>query len=776
VFVYRNNLIGFENCQTFDSLFLGNKRTYNYENISLKVVNINSAPDADINALIQAFNQGEYLSALQLASDMTQSYPKFPFGWKAFGASLQKKGNLEQAIIAMETALELQPNDAEAHTNLGNILEDLGRLPDAERSHRHSIKLRPTSAVAHFNLGTTLNSLGLLAEAEGSFREAIRLQTNFADAFCNLGNVLKDLRRYSEAEKSYLEAIAIRPNFYEAHYNLSKTLIDLGRLSEAEASCRQSISLKSDFVAAYFNLGNILGYLKRYSEAEAIFRRTISLKPNFAEAHNNLGNILKDLGRESDAVECFRQAIAIKPELAECHNNLGSSLKNLGFLSEAELSFRQAMYLKPEFDAANSNLLFLHAYHSLSSVSEYLSMAKAWETNTLTLESRADALNRRFKRKPLHARKLKIGYISGDFLKHAVSHFVEQLFAQHDRSRVELFAYSTNRQTDSTTERIKSHVQHWVSIVDLSECSIRNQIQMDEIDILIDLSGHTANNRMRVFAMRAAPVQVHYLGYMGSTGLSEMDYWIGDQILTPPETDHHYSEAVWRLPRTWVCYGGKKDLPYSKWHPSLDGTVWIGSFNGLGKLTPQTLKLWATILHALPKARLLLKNKSFRDKFNRDRVLIAMEEHGVFSDRIELQDGNTTPDWNSHMSYYDRLDIALDPVGGMGGGTTTCDALWMGVPVVTLLGKTMGQRMTSSMLNAIGQADWIAETENDYVTKVVNLANDVKLRNDLRFKQRNKMAHSDLCDAADLAKSLEDAYEAMFNSWFNKFDENYSNS
>ena len=244
-----------------------------------------------------------------------------------------------------------------------------------------------------------------------------------------------------------------------------------------------------------------------------------------------------------------------------------------------------------------------------------------------------------------------------------------------------------------------------------------------------------------------------------------MDYWIGDEILTPHSTDSHFSEQVWRLPRVWVCYDGNAGAPLPEWQPAADGSVWIGSFNHLNKLTPETLALWARVLHALPEGRLLLKTKQLADAGNRQRIIDAMAAQGVAANRIELQDGSSTPDWPAHMSYYNRLDIALDPVGGVGGGTTTCDALWMALPVVTLSGDRMASRMTASMLTALGHPEWIARSQAEYVDTVVALARDAHLRKSLRETQRACMAHSTLCNAHDLAMKLEDAYFEMFGRW-----------
>jgi predicted O-linked N-acetylglucosamine transferase (SPINDLY family) len=243
-----------------------------------------------------------------------------------------------------------------------------------------------------------------------------------------------------------------------------------------------------------------------------------------------------------------------------------------------------------------------------------------------------------------------------------------------------------------------------------------------------------------------------------------MDYWIGDEILTPPELDNQFSEKIWRLPRVWLSYKTITEAPVPNWHPASDGTIWLGSFNNLGKMTPHTLRLWAQILHELPTARLLLKNKELADAGNRNRILSELASHGIVAERIDLQPGS---DWIDYMAQHDRLDIALDPVGGHGGGTSSCDALWMGVPVIHLIGEHVGSRFAASLLNAIGHREWIAHSEAEYVEKVIHLAKNIELRKQLRSSQRNEMALSPLCDARGLAHALEDAYSHMFTHWLN---------
>lgn len=756
----------------------------------------------ELNALMVLFSEGRYTEAVTLAQTMTVRFPLHGFGWKVLGVLFKQMGRDADALIAMQNAAALSPSDADAHYNLGVNFQDMSRLNEAEASYRRALEIKPDFAEVHSNLGNTLHDMGRLDEAEASYRRALEIKPDFAEVHSNLGNTLHDLGRLDEAELSCRRALEIKPDFAEAHVNLSNTLHDLGRLEEAETCCRralqirpnvavvhnnlgnvhkdrghldkavtsyrEALKIKPDYAEAHSNLGNTFYDMGRLDDAEASYRRALEIKPDFVAAHVNLSNTLHDMGRLGEAEVSCRRALEIKPDVAAVYSNLGNTFKDLGRLDDAEASYRRALEIKPNYAEAYDNLLFLYAYHALVDPQEYLAQARNWERACVPAGVRQAAHDRDFQRSPLAGRRLRVGYVSGDYRQHSVSYFVEQLFTHHNRMRIELFAYATQSKRDAVTDRLQALVEHWVPLVGMSDAAIRDRIEADNIDVLIDLSGHTKHNRLGVFARRGAPVQAHYLGYLASTGLTEMDYWIGDEILTPAEADSHFSERVWRLPRVWVSYDGKAEAPVSGWRPSQDGTVWLGSFNNLGKLTPATLVLWAKVLHALPEGKLLLKTKELSDMGNRQRVLGVMVEHGILQDRIEFQDSRATPDWPAHMAYYDRLDIALDPIGGVGGGTTTCDALWMGVPVIACEGDRMASRMTASMLSAIGCTEWIARSEAEYVDRVVTLARDVERRKVLRSGQRTRMNSSPLCDARDLAESLEQAYFEMFERWFDE--------
>jgi predicted O-linked N-acetylglucosamine transferase (SPINDLY family) len=572
--------------------------------------------------------------------------------------------------------------------------------------------------------------------------------------------------RFSEAENMYQHALQVLPGDGRIHFNLGNVLVDQGRLQDAAASYRESLKHRPGAVESHCNLGSVLRKLGKPEEAVAEFRKALAIEPRSAFVHFNLGNALKDHARLDEACDSYLKALAIDPGFEDAQINLWRVLEEQGRTSEALASYRSVLARRPGDLQAYTSQLFLSAYQQLTSPQEYLALARGWEAAALGSGQRQEARARTFRRASPEGRRLRVGYVSGDLYNHPVSHFVEALLSSHDRSRVEVFVYSTGPVRDAATDRIASTVERWIPAAGLPDAAFLQRIHADAIDVLIDLSGHTNHSRLAVFARRAAPVQAHYLGYFASTGLTEMDYWICDEVLAPPGAEAHFSEKLWRLPRTWLGYAGRARAPASAWRPDPAGRLCLGSFNDLKKLTPQTLALWASVLQAIPDSSLLLKTKSLGDAGNRRRIESAFLAHGVAAGRIELQGSAATPSWESHMAYYDRLDIALDPVDAVGGGTTTCDALWMGVPLVTLAGDRVASRMSASMLGALGHPEWIAASPSEYVTLTVALAKNVELRASLRAAQRARMAASTLCDSKGLAKQIEEAAAEMFRRWF----------
>ena len=674
-------------------------------------------------------------------------------------------GLVNEALQSLEQSLSISPDNAGTLLDKGILFTKMERFEDAFLCFTAVLRLEPRNPGLLNDTGLLLYQMARFDEAIGHFDRALSIDQDNSAAHFNKGNVLRSLSRNREALQCYERAIACKADFHKAWHKHGNTLIDLGQPMQALASFDRALALKADYPEALNNRGGALRELGRATEALTFHSRAIALAPGLEEAHNDLGNALRDLGRFSEAAEAFRRAIGMRPGNSIAHIYLGNALGDLGRPEDAIASYREAIRLEPKNFEAYSNLLFAHSYNTFIDPQQYLSLSRGWEQAYISADERNAARDKVMHRAQNAGRKLRIGYVSGDFRGHAVSYFIEHLFRHHDRMRVEIFAYPTHSGQDEVTKRLRNLADRWEPSTGLSDHMLVERIGADAIDVLVDLSGHTAHNRLGVFARRAAPVQAHYLGFFASTGLTEMDYWIGDAVLTPTETDGQFSETLWRLPRTWVSYEGKTSAPTPVSNPPPDRGIRIGSFNNLGKLTPSTLALWSRLLLRLPQAKLLLKTKQLAEPANRQRIFDAMRALGIAADRIELHDGADTPDWLAHMAYYSRLDIALDPVGSVGGGTTTCDALWMAVPVVTLIGDRMATRMTASMLAAVGREEWIARSEEEYIEKVVALADDADRRRALRASLRQEMAVSPLCDASGLARALEDAYFSMFDRW-----------
>jgi predicted O-linked N-acetylglucosamine transferase (SPINDLY family) len=704
---------------------------------------------------------GEFVQANDAYQEALKADPNHPDALHLLGMIAHQIGNQTLAAELINLAIQVKPDSPNYFCNLGSVLQAEGRFDEAIAHFRHATSLQINNALLHYNLAFALQSQGQLQEAADSYRKALLLSPDHIESLSNLGHTLRALNKPDQAIECYQKAIAIAPNRAEMHFNLGTALSTQGNFDAAINSYRQAIELSPDYAQAHCNLGAALLATKNPDAAIASYQRAILANPNFADAHYNLGIVLSAQNKFDASISSFRRTLALQPKFVECYCNLGNALRASGHLEDAVDCYQKALEIKPDYANAYSNLLFLESYHATISPVEYLKHARGWEQACVPAKDRQSSADKIFSRLPLNGRRLKIGYVSGDFRKHAASYFIEQIFAKHNHSLIEVFAYSNNRSCDEVTERLKGLVDHWIDIVSMSDIEVCQRMEADKIDILIDLSAHSAHNRLGVFARRAAPVQATYL-YFASTGLTEMDYWIGDEILTPPDFNNHFSEKVWRLPRVWLSYKPLTAAPLPHWQPSSDGTIWLGSFNNLGKITPLTLSLWARILHALPEGRLLLKNKELADDSNRQRILSELAALGIDAQRIDLQPGT---DWEDYMSQHDRLDIALDPIGGHGGGTSTCDALWMGVPVVHLLGDHVGSRFAASLINAIGHCEWIAYSETEYVEKVIALAKNIGLRKQLRFAQRDAMARSPLCDALGLAGALEAAYSTMFKVW-----------
>jgi len=673
------------------------------------------------------------------------------------GEAYRRVGRLDDAVDACRRAVALAPADSRAQLNLGAALYDRGDFDEAMNACRAAIALKADFAEAHNQLGMVLDERGEFGEAVAAYRVAIRLRPDYAQAHNNLGIALKRLGRLDDAVTAFNKAIELVPDYARAYSNLGSVLRDQGRLDEAIASCRRAAQLEPNSSEAFSNLGQALRDTGQLEQAEAACRSAIRLEPKKPAPYINLGNALREMGRLDEAVDAYRNAIEMDPKTTLAYSNLGVALKEQGLPDEAVRVLRRAIEIDPLCIDAHSNLVF--SLYFLPGCDPETIVAEHREWDRRHAQQVADRiLPHRNERSS--DRRLRIGYVSADLRMHAAGRFLLPLLESHDRERFEIFAYSQAAMEDEFSGRLRAHTDGWRRVVGQSDDQAAEQIREDRIDILVDLSLHSAGNRLGVFARKPAPVQVSYLGYAGTTGLSAMDYRLTDPYLDPPGmNDSYYVERSIRLPETYWCYWPAcAEIPVSELPAGEGRGVTFGSLNGFGKMNAQVLELWARLLLEVPKSRLVLHATEGN---HRQRVIQVLENAGVDPQRLSFAGRVPTPDY---YRQYHNIDIALDPFP-YSGGTTNCDALWMGVPMVSLYGRLATARGGLSLLSNLGLGRLAVRSPEDFLKTAITLAGDVPELARLRATLRERMQASVLMDARRFAGRVEQAYRQMWLEW-----------
>ncbi len=670
---------------------------------------------------------------------------------------LKELGRLEEAEDCCRQVLQLTPDSAEAYFNLGNVLRSQGRLEDAEICFRQSLEKMPGNVAVHFNLGNVLKDMGRLVDAEACYRRVLDIDPNVAQVHYNLGNILLDLRRLDEAEASYRRAIQLKYDYSEAHYNLGNVLRDVGRLSDAEYSYRQAIAFKSDYAEAYSNLGVVLQQMGRLEEAEASCRKAIEIIPDYVAGLSNLGVMLQKCGRPEEAVTYFQKALSISPDYTEAHKNLGVVSFELNRLDEAGNSFKRAMQLDVDNAVIHSNLIFTRDLMDDVDAVELSAERRRWnERHAVHLHQ-----HRGHDNVPDPNRKLRVAYVSADFRMHSAAYAFGAMLVDFDREQFEVFAYSNSRIEDSLTAVFRQNVTHWKNVVDISDDALSNLIRDDQIDILVDLSAHSAGNRLLAFARKPAPIQITAWGYGAGTGMTAMDVFFTDAIFVPPEEKSLYAEQVRYLPCAIGAYFNIV-CPEVNALPALSaGKITFGSFNRLVKMNKAVYAAWAQILHAIPDSRMIIKTPALDDAAMREKVMAYFTQDGIAAERIVLL-GKTSRE--EHLAAYNQIDMVLDPFPH-GGGVSALEGLMMGVPAITLLWPTLPGRVSASFLTLMGLTDWIAKTKQQYVELAIQKASDLQSLSELRQQLRGIYTTSVIGDQAAYVKIVEREYRQLWQEW-----------
>ncbi len=679
--------------------------------------------------------------------------PRQPDALHLLGCLAQTVGQLDEAVELISESLRVNPDNVSAINNLAGVLRDQGRLSEAMDFYQAAIAAAPGDAYVHSNLGNALRDAGRLDEAAAAHRRALALDPDSYAAHSNLGSVLDAQGDTREATACFRRALKLNPDSYETHVNLGVTLKREGRLAEAEASLRRALDLQPRSDVALANLGSLMLQQGRTEEAFVALELALAINPRSVIALINMGNVLKDLGRFDAALRCLESAVQFAPRSHLAHNNLGTVLNELGRAAEAAASFRRALELQPDYHWAHSNLLFTLQYlPGLERAEIYAEHLRYDEMFARPLLANAGP----HRNAPDPARRLRVGYVSGDFREHSVAFFIEPVLAGHDREKFEVFCYANQVGGDATTARLRSHVEHWREVATLSDDALADRIGRDAIDILVDLSGHTARHRLLVFARKPAPIQMSMVGYMHTTGLSAMDYRITDEGLDPTGTSEQFStERLIRLAAGAAAFQPPADCPPVNELPALThGFVTFGSFNNLAKVTPEAVAAWAEILTAVPNSRMLVVGREGNP------VHILLTGHGIAPERVEMIPRQPLHDY---LRLHHRVDVLLDSFP-YNGGTTSLLALWMGVPFVTLPGSSTASRTGAGLLHGVGLPRFIAASADDYVQRAVSATGDLARLAELRRELREKFAPL-LTSGAGYLRELEHHFRAMWREW-----------
>ena len=566
---------------------------------------------------------------------------------------------------------------------------------------------------------------------------------------------------FERAYRTFLRVLAAAPDDLSA-------LVDCGTAAERAAEQAHSESTRQRWLRAaaeqFARVGEVHASVRSGARAETAFRHALELDPK-SDVAGAYADLLAEMGRLSEAEPLFRRALALQPNSTRILNNLATTLADLGRDREAEALFRRVLDLDPGVSEAeyalSSGRLMRLCYRSDVSAESLFEAHRNWGSE---LTARQSDSAQPFPNPCDPDRPLRIGYVSPDFRQHSIVHFFETLLARHDRSRFETFCYAEVAEPDAATRRLQGLAQHWRSTVGMSDRTLRDAVREDGIDILIDLAGHTARTRLAAFAVRPAPVTATWLGYPASTGLPTVDYRLTDALADPPgAAERLHTEQLVRLPGGFLCYRPPSDAPGVTRAPALaHGYVTFGSFNNPAKITTETIETWSEILRAVPNSRLLLKGKLFADKATSERYREIFAARGIAADRLTLRP--LIPAVAEHLRLYGEVDIGLDPFP-YNGTTTTCEALYMGVPVVSLVGDRHAARVGLSLLSQVGLPQMAAQSRSEYVRLAAGLASDIAALGELRLGLRQRLRASTLMDEVRFARVFEAALRDMWQRW-----------
>jgi predicted O-linked N-acetylglucosamine transferase (SPINDLY family) len=720
-------------------------------------------PDALHLAGVLAYQQRRLRDATGLLDRAIASAGSIADFWNSRAAVHRAAGDLAAASYDLQRALALNPAYVEAQVNLGEVLTRQGQHEAAAVQLQAAIAQAPRHARAHDALGVVLIETGARARAIASFRQALALAPDMEAARCHLGVALAAQGETAAALKELRHAIRVAPGFVEAHFNLANVLQSTGDLPGAIAAYRRVVELDRAYLNGWNNLGLALRAANDDAAARQCFERALTIggdSEGLASIANNLGNLLASDGDLIGAIKIFERALALQPKDAKIHLNFGKTLQQANSGALADIHIARALELDPQQKLPIELSPFTTLYGPMKPAELIARAQKSVET----LAGQRPMRRRDYPNRNDPLKRLRVGYISPDFRTHSVANFIEPVLRAHDRSAVEVYCYASVEKPDRLTTHLQGLADHWRNIFGRSDQEAADMIGEDAIDILIDLAGHTRGGRLGVLALQPAPVQATWIGYAGTTGLDAIDWRMTDSLADPlPRTDAHFTEQLLRLPGGFLCYAPIDDLPpVAQRSTRLADAITFGSFNHIAKVRDGVIEAWSEILHRQPRARLVLKSQGLDCPTVADIVRLQFRERGIELERVELL--SFAGDRARHLETYGQIDIALDPFP-YNGTTTTCEALWMGVPVISLVGDQHRSRVGVSLLTRAGLAELLADDRAGYIDLAVSLATDRARLDTLRANLRARAMASALADAKAITIGLESGLRQIWQAW-----------
>ena len=672
-----------------------------------------------IKLILELFNSNRLENVKNEIDKNLLSFPRSPILFNILGAVFAKQNKIDEALLNYKKSIKINPNYFQAYNNLGACMYSLGKIDEAIQNYQQVIKLEPNHADAHNNLGAAYKELGENEKAIKFYEKAIEIQPNHADAHNNLGAAYKELGENEKAIKFYEKAIEIQPNHADA----------------------------------LNNLGSIFKELKEYKKSIYNLEKAIKINPKFYMAYSNLGNTYKYLGDYEKAIDFHKKALEINSKYADGHFNLGTAYDQLGEFEKAQEFYKKAITIDSSHSDANSNLLFNTCW--LNNNNEYLKIAQKYNDNMKIYNFK------KFDKVKISNKKtIKIGFISGDFRHHSVIFFLVDTFKYLKEKEIQLFIYNNNSIQDNFTKLIKKYSAKWTDVFYKTNKELISIIRKDNLNILFDLSGHTANNRLNIFKNRCAQVQVSWCGWLASTGVKEIDYIIGDIYATPLSDQNKFSEKIYQLKNIWQSLSISNsdfNVPFVK-NNSKENIV-LGSLASCMRLNDSLIKIWSSILNKIPNSKLILRNKNFAIPKVRRKFIEKFDNNKINKNQLVI-DGQSFNSKSEYLEFYNKIDIILDtfPASGV---TTSFDASYMGVPILTKIhNKSFWFRSGESINMNLNMEEWIAKDENDYIKKTITFSENKNYLIKLKSELRNVALKSPLFDT----KKFNDNFYEMLLS------------